>query len=181
VCVRGKSASKGSHFSLAMLCLNSDSASSNASLSVGCICTSASDLSAMSLGFACNTATEHREDGYSCICDSLETVNNLSPIVVSVITDKLPLPGYEIVWGRTMWIEEVAPERLAELFHHYHQALEGFGKESQSGSWKEIARPEKDRLVTEARLILLELDSTKNESAKSRRYFAEPGRAEWGC
>ena len=22
-----------------------------------------------------------------------------------------------------MWINEVAPERLAELFHHYHQAL----------------------------------------------------------
>ena len=22
-----------------------------------------------------------------------------------------------------MWIHEVAPERLAELFHHYHQAL----------------------------------------------------------
>ena len=22
-----------------------------------------------------------------------------------------------------MWIDEVVPERLAELFHHYHQAL----------------------------------------------------------
>jgi hypothetical protein len=24
---------------------------------------------------------------------------------------------------KNMWVNEVAPERLAELFHHYHQAL----------------------------------------------------------
>jgi len=80
-----------------------------------------------------------------------------------------------------MWIEEVAPERLAEFIRHYHQALEVFGKRSESGSWKEMANPKKNRLVAAAHLILLELDSTKNESAKSRRYFAEPGKAEWGC
>jgi hypothetical protein len=37
-----------------------------------------------------------------------------------------------------MWINEVAPERLAELFHHYHQALmpEISGKGSEGrGSW----------------------------------------------
>ena len=83
-----------------------------------------------------------------------------------------------------MWIEEVAPERLAELFHHYHQALtpEASGKGSENGSsWKEMPQPEKSRLVAAARLALLELESMKNESAKSRQYFAQPGEAEWGC
>ena len=80
-----------------------------------------------------------------------------------------------------MWIEEASPERLAEFFHHYHKALEVFGKRSENDSWKEIARPEKNRLVAAAHLILLEFDLAKNESAKSRQYFAEPGEAEWGC
>jgi len=80
-----------------------------------------------------------------------------------------------------MWIEELAPERLAEFIRHYHQAMEEFGKGSESGSWKEMANPEKNRLVAAARLVLLELDSTRNEPAKPRKYFAEPGKAEWGC
>lgn len=80
-----------------------------------------------------------------------------------------------------MWIEEVAPERLEEFFYHYHRALEALGKRSESGSWKEMAKPEKNRLVAAAHLTLLGLDSSKNESAKPRRYFAEPGEAEWGC
>ena len=80
-----------------------------------------------------------------------------------------------------MWTEEVAPERLAELFHNYQHALEVFGKGSESGSWKEIAQPQKDRLVAAARLTLMELHSAANEVRRSRRYFAEPGEAEWGC
>ena len=79
-----------------------------------------------------------------------------------------------------MWVEEVAPERLAEFFHHYHQALEVLGKGSDSRSWNEMARPEKNRLVAAAHLILL-LDSSRNETVKSRPFFAEPGEAEWGC
>jgi len=78
-------------------------------------------------------------------------------------------------------IEEVPPERLAEFFHYYHRALEVFSKGSERGSWKEMAEPGRDRLVTAARLTLLEFDSTKNKSVKSRQYFAEPGEAEWGC
>jgi hypothetical protein len=83
-----------------------------------------------------------------------------------------------------MWVNEVAPERLAELFHHYHQALmpetSGEGSEG-SGSWKEILQREKNRLVAAARLALLELDSMSNDRVKSRQYFAQPGEAEWGC
>jgi hypothetical protein len=83
-----------------------------------------------------------------------------------------------------MWINEVAPERLAELFHRYHQALmpEISGKGSEGGgSWKEVPQPEKSRLVAAARLALLELDSMNSERATSRPYFAQPGEAEWGC
>ena len=74
-----------------------------------------------------------------------------------------------------MWINEVAPERLAELFHHYHQALmpEVSGKGSEGrGTWKEVPQQEKSRMVSAARLALLELESMTNESAKSRQYFA---------
>jgi len=83
-----------------------------------------------------------------------------------------------------MWIHEVAPERLAELFHHYHQALmpEISGKGSEGGgAWKEVPQKEKSRLVAAARLALLELETTTNERAEARQYFAQPGEAEWGC
>ena len=83
-----------------------------------------------------------------------------------------------------MWINEVAPERLAELFHHYQQALmpEISGKGSEGpGAWKEVSQQEKSRLVAAVRLALLELDSVANERATSRQYFAQPGEAEWGC
>ncbi len=83
-----------------------------------------------------------------------------------------------------MWTNEVAPERLAELFHHYHQALmpESSGKGSEGrGAWKEMPQQEKNRLVAAARLALLELDSITDNRATSRQYFAQPGEAEWGC
>ena len=84
-----------------------------------------------------------------------------------------------------MWIHEVAPERLAELFYHYyHQALtpelSGKGSEGRN-SWKEVAPQEKNRFVAAARLALLELESMTSDEAKSRQYFAQPGEAEWGC
>jgi hypothetical protein len=84
-----------------------------------------------------------------------------------------------------MWISEVAPEQLAEIFHHYHQALtpEISGKGSAArAEWKEVPHQEKSRLVAAARLALLELESMTIEPAKSRtrEYFAQPGTAEWG-
>jgi hypothetical protein len=83
-----------------------------------------------------------------------------------------------------MWINEVAPERLAELFHHYHQALmpvvSGKGSEGHN-AWREVPQQEKSRLVAAARLALLELESISKDRAGSRQYFAQPGEAEWGC
>jgi hypothetical protein len=83
-----------------------------------------------------------------------------------------------------MWIHEVAPERLAEIFHHYHHALtpEISGKGSEGrGAWREVPQQEKSRLVAAARLALLELESMTRDRAQSRQYFAQPGEAEWGC
>jgi len=82
-----------------------------------------------------------------------------------------------------MSIQEVAPEQLAELFHHYHQAL---APESQCASkpsetWDHIPTREKSRLIAAARLALLELTTAAREHDDSRRYFAKPGDAEWGC
>jgi hypothetical protein len=83
-----------------------------------------------------------------------------------------------------MWIHEVAPERLAELFHHYQQALmpdiTGKGSEGH-GAWKEVPQQEKSRLVAAARLALFELESMTSEKPAARQYFAQPGEAEWGC
>jgi hypothetical protein len=83
-----------------------------------------------------------------------------------------------------MWINGVAPEQLAELFHHYRQALapEVSGKGSEGGaSWEQASQSEKKRWVAAARLALLELQSVTNNRSESRQYFAQPGEAEWGC
>jgi len=89
-------------------------------------------------------------------------------------------------WGgiKHMWINGLAPERLAELFHHYQQALtpEIAGKGSESGAaWKEVPQQEKNQLVAAARLALLELESLTDDRSQTRKYFAQPGEAEWGC
>jgi hypothetical protein len=95
-----------------------------------------------------------------------------------------PQKQYKLGGSTVMWINEVAPERLAELFHHYHQALtpEISGKGSEGrGSWREVPQQEKSRMVSAARLALLELESMTRDKAESREYFAQPGEAEWGC
>jgi hypothetical protein len=82
-----------------------------------------------------------------------------------------------------MSIQEVAPEQLAELFHHYHQALAPDlpCASKPSETWDQLSMQEKNRLVAAARLALLELATTAQEYEDSRRYFAKPGSAEWGC
>jgi hypothetical protein len=83
-----------------------------------------------------------------------------------------------------MSIQEVSAEQLAELFHHYHQALApDFGGTARPTpeSWDEISQPERSRMVAAARLAILEVASTIKEAEDPRRYFAKPGAAEWGC
>ena len=83
-----------------------------------------------------------------------------------------------------MSIQEVVPEQLAELFHHYHQALAPESRpvcKAPCETWNDVPAPERDRLVAAARLALLELTTTARQDEESRRYFAKPGEAEWGC
>jgi len=83
-----------------------------------------------------------------------------------------------------MSIQEVSAEQLAELFHHYHQALDPDFERADTTdheNWEGIPKREKDRLIAAARLALLELCSAEKERQDSRRYFAKPGEAEWGC
>lgn len=83
-----------------------------------------------------------------------------------------------------MSIQEVSAEQLAELFHYYHQALRpdlrGASK-PDAEAWEHMPQQERSRLVAAARLALLELTSVAAERVGSRRYFARPGEAEWGC
>jgi hypothetical protein len=93
-----------------------------------------------------------------------------------------------------MSIQEVSPELLAELFHHYHQALAPdfhCASGPNAEPWEEIPQQEKGRMVAAARLALLELAGTCQAPADPRKYsakpyfakpyFAKPGEAEWGA
>jgi hypothetical protein len=87
-----------------------------------------------------------------------------------------------------MWSNEVSPERLAQIFHHYHQALnphadaqELSAKSDDPNQWTAMPQPEKNRLVATARLVLLELRSNSGDQHLQRPYFAKPGEAEWGA
>jgi hypothetical protein len=82
-----------------------------------------------------------------------------------------------------MSIQEVSAEQLAELLHYYHQAIGpdfGCANQPNAAAWEQVPQQEKSRLVAAARLALMELASA-SEREDSRRYFAKPGEAEWGC
>jgi hypothetical protein len=83
-----------------------------------------------------------------------------------------------------MLIQEVSPERFAQLFHHYHEALAGEPENATKlrtkEAWERVPATEKSRLIAAARLALLEVEVLPRETP-SRRYFAKPGEAEWGC
>lgn len=82
-----------------------------------------------------------------------------------------------------MSLQEVLPEQLAELFPHYHQALGpdfAGGTTADSEPWERVPAQEKNRMIAAARLALLDLGAGQQQN-DSRRYFAKPGEAEWGC
>jgi hypothetical protein len=105
---------------------------------------------------------------------------NLGTLNRSKFTRRLIDPERD---SNPMSIQEVSAEQLAELFHHYNQALgPDFGcEQSNAETWEQAPHQEKARLVEAARLALLELAATDRERKESRRYFAKPGEAEWGC
>jgi hypothetical protein len=78
-----------------------------------------------------------------------------------------------------MSTQEVFVQQFAKLFHHYSEALSSEA-EKEDATWKSVPSEERNRLVAAARLAILELD-TNSHREDSRRYFAKPGEAEWGC
>ncbi len=83
-----------------------------------------------------------------------------------------------------MSTEEVFVQQFAKLFVHYRDAL----SMNDSGEIRkelhelnEIPVAERDRLVAAGRLALLEIESNARDYDESRRYYAKPGEAEWGC
>jgi hypothetical protein len=79
-----------------------------------------------------------------------------------------------------MSTQEVFVQQFERLFHHYREALSP-AAEQESASWDSVPLDERNRLVAAARLAILELDSSARMQYESRRYFAKPGEAEWGC
>jgi hypothetical protein len=81
-------------------------------------------------------------------------------------------------------LQEVNAEELARLFHHYKEALEHDctpEKERDSNSWERASQSDRKLMVAAARLTLLELSTTQGPRRSGRKYFAEPGEADWGC
>jgi hypothetical protein len=84
----------------------------------------------------------------------------------------------------SMSIQEVSAEQLAELFHHYDQALRADHNRASrpdAEAWEQMPHQERSRLVAVARLALLDLTSMVGKREDARRFFAKPGEAEWGC
>jgi len=79
-----------------------------------------------------------------------------------------------------MSTQEVFVQQFARLFHHYQEALSPEA-ERESASWTSVSANERHRLVAAARLAVLELEANARMEDDSRRYFAKPGEAEWGC
>lgn len=80
--------------------------------------------------------------------------------------------------------QELFVQQFARLFHHYREALEPETEhiaETVQSSWIALPFEERHRMVGAARLALLELESNSDQQNASRRYFAKPGEADWGC
>lgn len=82
-----------------------------------------------------------------------------------------------------MSTEEVFVQQFAKLFVHYREALTMNGG-SEAGKelhgLNEVPMAERERMVAAARLALFEMKSNARDH-DSRRYYAKPGEAEWGC
>jgi hypothetical protein len=83
-----------------------------------------------------------------------------------------------------MSTQEVFVQQFARLFSQYNDALAmnvGVAQETRPNAWNELTVSERERLVAAARLALLEIETTSRMEDDSRRYYAKPGEAEWGC
>jgi hypothetical protein len=72
-----------------------------------------------------------------------------------------------------MIVEDLSPEKLATLLHHYREALApDFGLASNvSTEWEELSAPERQRMIAATRLALLDLRTAKSPTAQTCRRF----------
>ena len=81
-------------------------------------------------------------------------------------------------------IEDVSAEQLAKVFHYFQEALTHDGDcrvvEEVPSSWDRAAENERKLMLAAARLTLLELATSPAEPTAHRKYYANPGEAEWG-
>jgi hypothetical protein len=84
----------------------------------------------------------------------------------------------------SMSTQEVFVQQFARLFHHYHEALSPESEhttQAQLAAWNSVPSEERDRMMEAARLAIVELETDAHSHDDSRKYFAKPGEAEWGC
>ena len=53
--------------------------------------------------------------------------------------------------------------------------------EPQPRNWNALAADDRNRMMAAARLAILEMETNSRLQENSRKYFAKPGEAEWGC
>ncbi len=82
-------------------------------------------------------------------------------------------------------IQDVSAEQLAKLFHHYRQALardyDCKNDQDKTSCWDRTPSNERKLMVAAARLALEELGVISSPNHPTRKYFAKPGEADWGC
>ena len=80
-------------------------------------------------------------------------------------------------------IQDVNAEQLAKLLYRYREALsqECPPQMKNQDAWERASEKERQLVSNAMRLALLELSAPPAPSAKSRKYYATPGEADWGC
>ena len=84
----------------------------------------------------------------------------------------------------SMSTQEVFVQHFARLFDHYQHALNSDNPEStnaQPRAWSALPADERNRMVAAARLAIMEMETNARLEDESRKYYAKPGEAEWGC
>jgi hypothetical protein len=79
-----------------------------------------------------------------------------------------------------MSTQELFVQQFTKLFHHYTEALAPSTQPERAAA-DSVSPRETERLVAAARLAILELETNGHGQENSRRYYAKPGEAEWGC
>lgn len=79
-----------------------------------------------------------------------------------------------------MSTQEHFVEQFAKLLERYTHALDSDPK-TEGASAPHSSSDDDHRLVATARLAILELETATRMERNARKFFAEPGKAEWGC